>query len=323
MMKLTRQKALHLLPLIVDNEAAEDEKTAFYRYIQKDEEVRKKYESLIFIKQLLKTKYSPEKAPDHLKNKISELIEDMKWEQTEHSKVDNISSSVSEKSASETERISSVKKPSPLFSVKKTGRYLAAAAVLLILSILTIELLDKTSSNNFHASGIEEMALSHFNSGDHISASVASFRPVSFSHASQLLNDEMSHQPRLPEINGASLRRVIYSAFIEGFKTPVLEFYQDEINETVHIFAFRLDDLKNEYKMKRDPEAVKSCNTYDDYHIKEIDGKHVVSWKWGDYWYTAVSNHHGDDLIALVQPLNPNPGNDYNYNNDDDEGSRW
>ncbi|CAN5116568.1 hypothetical protein BH23BAC3_BH23BAC3_09700 [soil metagenome] len=321
MKKLTRQKALHLLPLIVDNEASEDEKTAFYRYIQTDEDVRKKYESLIFVKQLLKTKYSPEKAPDHLKNKISEIIEDMKWEQIEHSKVDNTSSSVSVKTASETERGRSVKKPSPHFSVKKTGRYLAVAAVLLIFSILTIELLDKTSSNNFYASGIEEMALSHFNSGEHISASVASFRPASFSHASQLLNDELSHQPRLPEINGASLRRVIYTTFTEGFKTPVLEFYQDEINETVHIFAFRLDDLKKEYKMKRDPEAVKSCNTYDDYHIKEIEGKHVVSWKWGEYWYTAVSNHNGEDLIALMQPLNPNPGND--NDNDEGEGSGW
>ncbi len=322
MKKLTRQKALYLLPLIVDNEASEEEKTVFYRYIQTDEEVRKKYESLIFVKQLLKTKYSPAKAPDHLKNKISEMIEDMKWEQAEYSKVDNTlsSSSVSEKSApekstSETERSRSVNKPSPHFSVKKTGRYLAAAAVLLVLSILTIELLDKSSSNNFYTDGIEEMALSHFNSGDHISTSVASFRPVSFSHASQLLNDEMSHQPRLPEINGASLRRVIYAPFVEGFNTPVLEFYQDEINETVHIFAFRLDDLKKDYKMKRDPEAVKNCNTNDDYHIKEIDGKHVVSWKWGDYWYTAVSNHDGEDLIALVQPLNPNEANDYNNEN--------
>lgn len=321
MKKLTRQKALHLLPLIVDNEASEEEKTAFYRYIQSDEEVRKKYESLIFFKQLLKTKYSPEKAPDHLKNKISEIIEDMKWEQAEHSKVDNTTSSVSEKSASEAKRVRSVNEPSAHFSVKKTGRYLAAAVVLLIISILTTELLDKTSSNNFYADGIEEMALSHFNSEDQSSTSVVSFRPESFRHASQLLNDEMSHQPRLPEINGASLRRVIYTTFFEGFKTPVLEFYQDEIDETVHVFAFRLDDLKKEYKMKRDPEAVKSCNTNDDYHIKEIDGKHVVSWKWGDYWYTAVSNHDGDDLIALVQPLNPNPEND--YNNDEDEGSRW
>lgn len=321
MKKLTRQKALHLLPLIVDNEASEDEKTAFYRYIQIDEAVRKNYESLQFVKQLIKTKYSPEKAPDHLKKKISEIIEDMKWERTEHSIVDNTSSSVSVKTESETEQTGRLRKPFLRLSVKKTGRYLAAATVLLIFSILTIELLDKTSSHTFYNGGIEEMALSYFNSGDHISASVASYRPVSFSHASQLINDEMSHQPRLPEINGASLRRVIYTTFIEGFKTPVLEFYQDEINETMYIFAFRLDDLKKEYKMKRDPEAVKSCNTYDDYHIKEIDGKHIVSWKWGDYWYTAVSNYNGDDLIALVQPLNPNPGKD--YNNPEDEGSRW
>lgn len=304
MKKLTRQKAIHLLPLIIDNEASDNEKTAFYRYIQDDDEVRKEYESMLFVKQLLKTKYSPQKAPEHLRQKVSDLIEDIQWEQNEKSIVDNSSSSLSEKSSPNAETMPAEGTTSSYFNIIKPARYVAAAAVILFISILTIELLEKASDDTFHIyQGIEEVALSHFNSGNHITASIASYQPVSSDHASQILKDEMSHQLRLPLINGAELRRVMYITFANGFNTPVLEFHQAGIDESVHVFAFRLDELEKDFKMKRDPEAVKLCKTYKDYHITEIKGKHVVSWKWGDYWYTAVSNHNGDDLIALVEPM--------------------
>jgi len=298
---LTRQEALDLLPLIVDNEASEEEKATFYRYIQTDEDVRKKYESLIFVKQLLKTRYTPKKAPDHLKKSIASLIEDLKWEQQEMSVVDNTMSSLPEKS--ELDKTIRQKRGSEHSArMMKVARYVTAAAVILVFSLITIDLLEKTSNIQKY-NGIEELALSHFNSGEHISASIASFRPSSTEHAVQILNNEMSHHLQLPHIEGATLRRVLYTTFSNGFTTPVLEFHQAGINESVHIFAFLIDDLKNEYKMQRDPEAVKSCKTRDDYHVKEINGKHVVSWKWGDYWYTAVSNHNGNDLITLVEPL--------------------
>jgi len=306
MEKITRQKALYLLPLIVDNEASEEEKNAFFRYIHTDDDVRKKYESLLFIKQLLKTKYTPENAPKHLKENISALIEDLKKEQNEESVEGPAIFSVSDKADSQAEQNGKERNSASPDNFKKVSRYLAAAAVLLIFSLLTIELLERASTNNFHDIEIEELALSHFISGEQASLPDISYLPESPHHAMQLLEDEMSHQPKLPEINGASLRRIIYTSVIDGFETPVLEFYQDDINETVHVFAFRLNDLKKQYKMKRDPEAVKNCKTNKDYHIKNIEGKHVVSWKWGDYWYIAVSNHDGYDLIALVQPPDTN-----------------
>lgn len=301
MNELTRKEALDLLPLIVDNEASEEEKTAFYRYIQKDEDIRKKYESLLFVKQLLKTKYTPKKAPEHLKQNISNLIEDLKWEKQESSVVDNTLSSLPEKSESSHELRGKGNRPEGV-RITKAARYVAAAAVILVFSLITIELLEKTSTIQ-GSEGIEELALSHFYSGEHISASIASYRPASIEHAAQILNDEMSHQLQVPNIDGATLQRVMYTTFSNGYTTPAFEFYQAGIDETVHVFAFRIDDLKKEFGMKRDPEAVKLCKTRDDYHVKEINGKHVVSWKWGDYWYTAVSNHNGDDLISLVEPV--------------------
>lgn len=307
MKKLSKKQALEILTLIVDNEATEEQKKAFFTFIQKDDDVKKKYESMLFVKQLLKTKYSPEKAPPHLKKKISDMVHDMNWEKTEGSKVDSNLSAVDPKSAKET---TDENKRKPLINFLKPARYLVAASVIFFFSLLTIELLEKSSVNNLQTGyDIEEMALSHFNSGDHISASLASFQPESSEHASELLESEMAHKLRLPSIEGAKLRTVMYTTFADGYTTPVLEFYQSDIDETVHVFAFHMEELEKYGKIVRDPEAVKACKTYDDYHVKDINGKHVVSWKWGDYWYTAVSNHNGQDLIALVDPVDPSWNN--------------
>ncbi|NBC28176.1 MAG: hypothetical protein GVY08_15035 [Bacteroidetes bacterium] len=300
MKHLTKKQALELLPLVIDDEASEPEKVAFFKYIQTDQEVKKKYESLLLVKQLLKTKYSPKKAPEHLKNRISDLIEDMEWETKESSKVDN---DIRPIHTDTQHQESSDDPPSIFYRLLTPARYIAAASVIFIFSLLTIELLEKSSEGQFQSIyDVEEMALSHFNTGNHVTASLATYQPTSSEHASTILQDEYSLQLRLPKIEGATLRRVFYTTFADGYTTPVLEFHQKEINETVHVFAFRVDDLEKRNKIKRDPEAVKICKSYKDYHIKNIDGKHVVSWKWGDYWYTAVSNHNGNDLIALVEP---------------------
>jgi len=318
MKKLSKKQALKLLPLIIDKEASEEARNAFFRYIKTDKEVKKKYDSLLLVKKLLKTKYTPEKAPDHLKNKISELIDDMKWEEQERSRVDNNTGTIDQPLAAAKYDTETYKPQKPILKLLKPIRYLAAATVIFFFSLLTIELLEKTSAENFQLNyDIEELALSHFNTGDHVSASLATYQPASSDHASDILEKEYSHQLRLPKIKGATLRRVFYTTFADGYKIPALEFYQEEIGETVHVFAFRLDDLVEKRNIKRDPEAIKLCKSYDDYHIKEIEGKHVVSWRWGNYWYTAASNHNGNDLIALVEP------DDSGWSNVSDGNNNW
>lgn len=305
MKKLNKKEAIQLLPLIVDNEASEDEKLAFFKYIQTDQDVKKKYESLLFVKQLLKTKYSRENAPDHLKEKISGIIDDMEWEKEQKSKVDNTSSYLPGPNSLNDDKFNSKASvsSSPLLKLLKTARYLAAASVIFIFSLLTIELLEKMSGERlYNQQSVERVALNHFTTGSHIEASLASYEPVSFDHASELLQEQMSYSPRLPKINGASLRSIVHTPFYKGHTIPVFEFYQSEIDESIHIFAFKMGEFDDPGMVLRDPDAIKSCKGYDDYHIKEINGKHVVSWKWGEYWYTAVSNHNGNDLIALVEP---------------------
>lgn len=304
MKKLTKKEAIELMPAVVDNEASEDEKVAFFKYIQEDSEVKKKYESLLFIKQLLKTKYSPKKAPDSLKQKVSDMLEDLEWEEEQESKVDSGSSVVgqSESVGAGYEHENKKEEANTFFKLLKPLRYVAAASVIFIFSLLTIEFLDKMSGDKIlNRQGVEYVALNHFQTGSHIEASLASFKPQSSDHASELLQEEMSYSPRLPKIQGADLRSILKTDFSKGHTVPVFDFYQAGLDESIHIFAFKIGEFDDPQMAKRDPEAVKVCQTYDDYHIKEINGKHVVSWKWGEYWYTAVSNHNGNDLIALVE----------------------
>ncbi len=321
MMKLTKKEAIELISSIVDNEASEDEKVAFFKYIQKDSAVKKKYESLLFIKQLLKTKYSREQAPKHLKEKISGIIDDMQWEKEQQSKVDNSSSYLRSESTFEENgyKESSGNRTNPIFKLLKPARYLVAASVLFIFSLLTIEFLDHMSSDRvFVRNSVEYTALSHFRTGSHIEASLASFKPESMEHASQLLQEKMAYSPRMPKIEGASLRSIVQTTFAQGHEVPVLDFYQAGIDEAIHIFAFKVGEFDDPRMMNRDPEAVEKCKTYDDYHIKNINGKHIVSWKWGEYWYTAVSNHNGNDLVALLEPTGTIPGQQ-----SDGSGSEW
>ncbi|MGM0460073.1 MAG: hypothetical protein ACQERO_12075 [Bacteroidota bacterium] len=311
MKKLNRKQALKLLPLVVDNEATEEQKKAFFNFIQRDAEVKKKYESLLFVKQLLKNKYSRENAPDHLKKKISNIIQDLEWEKKQKSKVDNPADNIGSSTPNPQQHDKDVTDNTENGVIKSTAkrlmapvRYLVAASVIFIFSLLTIEFLEQMSTDRIlNYKSVEQVALSHFSTGSHVDASFASFQPASHEHASELLQDEISYSPRLPDIKGASLRNIYYTPFSGEYKIPVLVFYQEEIGETIHVFAFKIDDLEDKPGIKRDAEAVKLCKTYDDYHIKEIKNKHIVSWKWGDYWYTAVSNHNGKDLIALVEPV--------------------
>lgn len=319
MKKLSKKEAIELMPSIVDNEATEDETVAFFKYIQNDSAVKKKYESLLLVKQLLKTKYSRKQAPDHLKDKIAGIIEDMEWEKEEESKVDNSSSYLGSDSSFEQSgyKEPSDKRRNPIFKLIKPARYLVAASVIFIFSLLTVEFLDHMSSDRvFERNSVEYTALNHFRTGSHIDASLASFKPESMQHASQLLEENMSYSPRMPRIEGADLRSIVHTTFSQGHEVPVLDFYQAGIDEAIHIFAFKIGEFDDPRMMNRDPEAVKKCKTYDDYHIKDFNGKHVVSWKWGDYWYTAVSNHNGNDLVALLEPTGTIPGQE-------SSGSAW
>jgi len=110
----------------------------------------------------------------------------------------------------------------------------------------------------------------------------------------------------IPHLKGTEFAGLIMADFHSGMQAPLLKYTQSDIGESIYIFAFNLDQLESFDQMKREENAVKSCTTQTDYFVNNIDGTHVVSWLWDDNWYSAVSNHNGHDLAALVEPLNIN-----------------
>lgn len=301
MQHLTKQKALELIPFVVDGEVNPDVYRAFLEYIELDPEVKRIYESQCKIKKLISTRCKKAKTPDHLRSKILQLIEYQEYDTGRAEIIDMKSPEVlspgTESNHSSTN------------NARTTGRRflfvrMAAAAVAIILLVLfTIEMLERFSPTSQTPMSIEEFAFSHFEESDGRIA-FAGLQIGSITEAQQHLLQEYNIDINMPTFEGSELKQVIYTDFVPDYKTPILEYYQPDLNEYIYVFAFKIDSLNKYKKLARDPEAVEKCNSYDDFHIKEINDKHVVSWKWGENWYAAISNHNGYDLAAIVQPMN-------------------
>lgn len=71
---LTKYEALELITPVVDDEVSEEERTAFFKYIAKHRDVRRKYESLKNIKSLMGSRCPSACAPAALRKEIKRLI---------------------------------------------------------------------------------------------------------------------------------------------------------------------------------------------------------------------------------------------------------
>lgn len=290
---MTKQKAREILPAIVDNEASAVERSAFFDFIKYDAELNKEYKDALLIKKLYKTKLKRAKAPEHLKNRINKIIAALDHE--EPSEETLLFSLIPGKSQS-------------LKNIKKTSgnvlRYTAAAAAVLFIILITIQLLDLATStdDSYPEIIVENMVAKHFLSPDEVNIKPL-FKTNSRSEAEAYLADQYGFNLTIPEVTGAEFAGVIMAEFIENFSTPLLKYEQQDINEKVYIFVMNVDDLSDISALKRLDDAVKSCIYDEDFYVTEIDGHHVVSWMWNGNWYTAISNHNGYDLATLVEPL--------------------
>jgi len=300
MKKLTKKQAIHLLPAVVDNEADDDEKAAFLEFISHDKDVREQYENALLIKELLSSRFKREKAPERLKNKI---LKHLASKTIDSGITDDVDLDVQNR----VKNSDSEKKPSYLKLLGSSTRYIAAAAVILFLSMITVQLLDRTaphSTENIYV--VENMAAEHFSIIDPQENDIP-WQTFSITEAEEYLRNHFGINMTIPELEGARFDGLFMADFIEGYQTPLLGYSQPEINESIFIFAFNVDQIATHQHLVRNQEAVESCVYENDFYVAEISDHHVVSWLWDDNWYAAISNHNGYDLASIITPLDYNP----------------
>ena len=292
MQDLTRKDAKILLHTIADGEASEKEENAFFKFIKDHPDIEKEYYQVLELKKALSEKLPQKKAPDYLVERILDAVR----EENEHL----VDQECHNSQASQN-----------IFSFLFSGtsgtvfRYISAAAVLLLFTLITVQVLENTGMEKTgEAILVEHVAAQHFAASSEI-VREPHFRTTSTDEAEQFLAQKYNIQLTIPDIQGAQFTGVVFSDFVDKFNTPLLEYKQPDLEETIYIFAFDLRELATNSFLVRDTNAVKKCKKDEDFYVADINGHHVVSWKWDNNWYTAISNHNGYDLAALVPPLNP------------------
>lgn len=177
-----------------------------------------------------------------------------------------------------------------------------------LLTVAALITLSWVGSIYVQGSFTTEDSFEHFVSSSFVSHEGGYIKPTweiqQNSEAEAAIESVFSYKVHVPIIKGAKFMGIVDVTDEMGNHVPMLEYCQEEIDEYIYLFAFDMSQ-PNQPVNKRLREAIFNCRSQTDYHISELAGKHVVSWKWDNTWYSAVSNHNGNDLAALVGPLNP------------------
>lgn len=258
--------AAAMLSAYVDQALPDHERSAVEQWLESDPVARKACEAERRFKAFVKERCPREKAPESLYVNIDGLLTDLAQETV---------------------------KPVRFFSDKI---YWAAAAIVLLsafFSVYNSVLLPDTFD-------VESHAWRHFNSGM-AQASLIDLPESSTSVAKAVILEKMGMDVTVPELNGASFVGIHDVDFVDGYHTPVLTYAAADASDLIHIFVFKVDRMDDGISLQRDPDAIATCsNNPDAVHVADIQGKHVVSWQWQDTWYTAVSNHSGDAIAAML-----------------------
>jgi hypothetical protein len=303
MKPLTRIQALSILPAVIDNEASDEEKRAFFEYIKEHPDIATEYENAKKIKFIFSVRCPKKQAPDHLKHKIFKQVQELDYHsdiQSEKEQNPDVIHNEPEKQAHSNVSLQTY--------AGLSIRYLSAAAVVLFISLLILQVLDRTSPTHPPAVEfiVENMSARHFlaTGGAIIDPH---FATESTTEAEQYLFDHYGLELTVPQITGARFAGIVIADFIDNFETPMFEYIQPDLDEIIYVFVFDVDSVKKHKNLKRYEKAVESCVRTQDFYVVEIGDHHVVSWLWNNVWYTAISNHNGYDLASLIVELNTSP----------------
>jgi len=185
----------------------------------------------------------------------------------------------------------------------RTLRWLVAASILFSIGFLSGQYSFPKQPELFTQStytyAVEDLVKRHFTLASDIQLNEINTLGTP-SEAERYLNARMGFELTVPELDNATFIGIEMSEFVPGYSTPLLKYSVAGQNDQIHIFAFPIDKMDGDVRLIRDIEAIKKCKSASDTYIKDIDGKHIVSWKWGDVWYVGVSNHHGEVLASML-----------------------
>jgi hypothetical protein len=292
------EKIQELITAYVDGQATYDEIALIEKYSQTDKSIDQAILSEIRIRNLVKHKVQKVAAPDMLRARCLELISS------------EIQGSMEARPEATITQISSVqsteKKPDMPYSFNNDVFKWVAAAVLFISvgfwSGRTVSITDSASIASV-TYPIEDHVQRHFSlvSDTRISGTT-SIDDVNEAH--DYLLKHFGMDVTVPKLKNATFAGIELSEFVPGYTTPMLKYNVAGQNDPIIIFAFPLDKMGEDPRLVRDTEAVKTCQKDSDTHIKNVDGKHTVSWKWGNVWYVGVSDHNGEVLASMLPTAN-------------------
>ena len=299
-LKLTKDEAIRLITPVVDKEVEKEKRIAFFEYIEKDDEVRLQYESLKRVKKLVSNRYPRIKAPEQLRKRVNDFLSDpnkifdTSTGELRDAAIDVPPARISDTQSGEYEKRNAT-------SVFNWSWRWASAAVILIGALLfgLYYVYAPESNPNLYVS---DHVYNHFTNhqGRLIDPAIIT---TNLTDAEVQLSRAYNLAVTVPPVKDTEFKGVAYIDIVPGFKTPLLEYYHPADDEYIYIFTLDINSIDRAGKLVRDQNAVRTCIKPKDFHIRDINGKHVVSWKWGDTWYSAISNHNGQTLASLVEPL--------------------
>ncbi len=262
----SHKESAALLSAYVDQALHDSERSQVERWLESDPAAQRACEAERRFKAFVKERCARAKAPESLYVNIDGLLTDL-----------------AEENAA----------PVRFFSNRI---YWGAAAVVLLstmVSLYTAFFVPSTFD-------VEAHAWRHFTTGMSEASWVPLSQPTTHT-AKSVIMETMGMDVTVPELQGASFVGVLDVDFVDGYHTPVLTYAASDASDLIRIFVFKVDRMSTDIALERDPKAVAMCSSNPDaVHVADIQGKHVVSWQWEDTWYTAVSNHSGDVIAAML-----------------------
>jgi anti-sigma factor RsiW len=266
-----------IITAYVDGEATSDEIAFIESKAVTDRRIVDAIQREKALKKTLQSRLVREKAPERLQLRCLQLISEMR-----------------EKGKSE----NTTKQTAQTVPMGNFMRWAAAAIVVLTLGTWVYQY---TSESTIEFA-VEDHAYRHFATF----TSDLAYLPIdnhSTTAAEEYLSAHFGMNMTIPNLDGANFEGVVLSEFVPGYETPMLTYSALGPDDIIMIFAFEVSEMEGTVHLTRDQTAVETCVKHDDIHIKDVDGKHVVSWKWGETWYTAISHHDGEAIAAML-PIN-------------------